>query len=180
MRLYILTALVFLVGITPSMAEPITKEMADSYYQNCVTKQASEKLSKESQDFLCACTASKMMDHMTTEDIQGMNSQDPEIARGAMNYMIVKVYAPCMEYPAKDHYYSTCMSNPKTKGLSGNPDKLCNCMAGKIATHLSQSGEKVFKEILERNPNITDPMSALENDSKFQNYVGKQLLSCVF
>ena len=179
MRLFILIITIFINYSTTASADPVTKEMAGRYYQNCVTKQASQKLSKESQEFLCACTASKMMDSMTTEDIAAMGAQDQETARGAMNHMIIKVYAPCMEYPAKDHYYNTCISNPKMKSLGSSPEKLCECMAGKVAAHLGQNGEAIFAGILGRNPNITDPMSALEADQKFQNYVGKQVMGCI-
>ncbi len=177
MRILLLTTLVLFLGITTSIAEPVDKEMADSYYQNCISKEAAENLTKESQDFLCACTASEMMDHMTTEDIEAMNVQDAT-GRAAMNYMIVKVYAPCMEYPAKDHYYNTCISN-KNSALGANPEKTCNCMADKVAGYLAEKGEQVFAGILTRNPNIVDPMSALEADPEFQGYVSKQILGCV-
>lgn len=177
MHILFLTILVLFSGVTTSMAEPISKEMADAYYQNCISKQASEEFSKESQEFLCACTASKMMDHMTTDDIRKMSVQD-ETGRAATNYMMVKVYAPCMEYPAKDHYFNTCMSS-KNPVLGTNPATTCNCMSDKVATYLAENGEKVFTDILSRDPNIVDPMSALEADKTFQNYVGKQLLGCV-
>lgn len=178
MRILILTILILVANIAPSMADPITKEMAEQYYNNCVSKQASQKFSKESQEFLCACTASKMMDNMTTDSIRAMSAQD-ESGRVAMNYMIVKVYAPCMQYPAKDYYYNTCISNPKTKALGKDPKKLCGCMADKVANHLGKNGEKIFEDILTRTPNIVDPMGALEADKEFQNYVGQQVLGCI-
>ena len=108
------------------------------------------------------------------------NQKDPVGARQALNYMLVNVYAPCMEFPAKDHYFNTCYSDPKTKSLGKDTAKICSCMSEKVAAHLSQNGKELFKDILARNPNIVDPMSALESDPQFQNYVGKQALSCVF
>lgn len=161
-----------------AVAAPITKEMANQYYNDCVSKQAAQNFPEEEHKFFCACTASKMMDNMTTEDIAAMTVPD-ETGRAATNYMIVKVYAPCMEYPAKAHYYNTCINN-KTPAMGNNPEKTCNCMAGKVAKHIGNNGEKIFTDILARNPNIADPMSALESDKEFQNYVGQQLLGCVF
>ena len=183
MRLLIL--LTFICGVFTIVsgclsAAEISKEMANKYYNNCITKQSAQKLSQESQGNLCACTASNMMETMTTDDIRAMSNQrDPETARQALNYMLVNVYAPCMEYPAKDHYFSTCLSDPKTKDLGQDPANICGCMADKIASHLSQNGKEQFKEILSRNPNITDPMGALEQDSEFQKYVSQQVLGCV-
>lgn len=178
MRVLLIAISFLFISATNSMADPISKEMADQYYQNCITAQSGQQISKETQDLLCACTASKMMDEMTTNDIQAMNAQD-ESARLAMNHMIVNVYAPCMEYPAKDHYYNTCISNPQTKTITNNPESMCNCVSNKVARYLGQNGKKVFGDILNRDPNIIDPMAALESDTEFQSYVGKQALTCI-
>ena len=180
MRYLVLFITILIMSSNTSHAGEISKEMANKYYQNCLAKESPQKLSQESQEFLCACTASNMMETMTTDDIRAMsNQQDPVTARQALNYMLINVYAPCMEYPAKDHYYYTCVTDPKTKKLGNDPSKICGCMANKVADHLSRNGKEQFKEILQRNPNIADPMGALENDPEFQNYVGKQVLSCV-
>jgi hypothetical protein len=155
--------------------------MANTYYNNCISKESPQKLSPESQEFLCACTASNMMETMTTDDIRALsNQEDRKTARLALNYMLVNVYAPCMEYPARDHYFNTCVNDPKTKKIGKNPEKICGCMADKVASHLAENGKDEFKEILSRNPNVTDPMGALEGDKKFQKYVSQQVLSCVF
>ena len=180
MRFLLSILILTLTSAVSNAATPITKDMANSYYNNCISKKGDQKLTKESQDFLCSCTAAQMMDSMSVEDVQAMSTQDQRTARRAFNKMLINVYAPCMEYPAKDHYYNTCLSNPQTKKLGGNPEKLCGCMSDKVATHLKQNGKELFTGILKRNPNVTDPMAALEADKQFQNYVGKQALSCVF
>ncbi len=178
MRIIFLTVFALFSSISISTAQPVSKEMATSYYQNCISKKASQTFSKESQNFLCSCTASEMMDHMTIADIQALSSQDQAAARTALNHMLTKVYAPCMEFPAKDHYYNTCISN-SSPALGKNPEKTCGCMADKVASYLGKNGEAVFTDILKRNPNISDPMAALESDKEFQNYIGKQTLACV-
>lgn len=177
MRFAVLTIIGCLLSFSTAHATPISKDAANAYYENCNAQQA-DGLSNKSKEYLCACTAAKMMERMTVEDIKAMSEQS-EAGRKAMNYMIVKVYAPCMNYPAKDHYYNTCLSNPKTQALSRNPQALCNCMSGKVADYLGANGSEIFADILSRNPNVVDPMVALTEDSKFQNYTQSQLLSCV-
>lgn len=176
MRIALLTILGCLISILPAMATPITKDAANAYYQNCVA-QDSQGLTNQSKEYLCACTAAKMLEKMTVEDVQAMAQQD-ENGRRAMNYMLVKVYAPCMNYPAKDHYYNNCITNPQTKSLTNNPHKLCNCMADKVAAYLGTNGSEVFEGILQRNPNITDPMTALTEDKNFQIYAQNQIAAC--
>lgn len=177
MRYFILSMFLVLMTNGAAMATPITKDAANAYFLNCKT-QPSQGLSVSSQEYMCACTAAKMMKHLTLEDVRAM-PQPNETGRAATNKMLIHVYAPCMNYPAKDHYYNTCMSNPKTKTLTGKPERLCNCMSDKVAGYLGENGSKVFSEILSRDPNITDPMTALTNDNEFQKFAQSKLLGCV-
>lgn len=177
MRFVVLTFLGCLISIIPAHATPITRDAANAYFENC-TAQPSNGLSSESQQHLCACTAAKMMERMTVEEVQAM-SQQSEAGRRAMNYMLVKVYAPCMSYPARDHYYNNCITNPKTTILGGDPKKVCNCMATEVANYLGSSGPEIFADILKRNPTITDPMTALTSDSKFERFAQSKLIGCI-
>ena len=183
MRILFFIALTLVTGITSlsqeAHAQKITKEMGERYYQDCINKQPQQALTEKNHKLLCACTASKMIDNMRTEDIKKMTSRDPATAREGLNFMLINVYAPCMEYPADDHYYNTCISNPQTKTLAGDAKQLCSCMSRKVADYLGKYGKEVFQDILKRNPHINDPMSALEGDKEFQDYVGKQVLGCV-
>lgn len=177
MRLIALLIAGLLISALPAFATPVTKDAANAYYLNC-TSQSAQGLSEESKEYLCACTAAKMMENLSIEDVKMMGQQN-QSGRNAMNKMIINVYAPCMNYPARDHYYNTCISNPKTRILGGNPQGLCGCMADEVATYLSTSGPQIFREILNRTPNITDPMSALTSDPKFERFAQSKLLGCV-
>jgi len=119
-----ISALVFSQSVS---ATPITKDAANAYYEQC-NSQPAQGITQKSKEYLCACTAAKMMQSMQVEDVQAMAQQN-QAGRDAMNNMLINVYAPCMNYPAKDHYYNNCITDPKTKTLSRNPQGLCNCMA---------------------------------------------------
>lgn len=164
-------------AISPAMATPITKDAANAYFQNCQAQPA-QGLSPKSKEFLCACTAAKMMESMSVEDVKAMSQQN-QTGRNAMNNMLINVYAPCMGAPAKDHYYNTCISNPQTKLLGRNPQRLCGCMSDEVSTYLATNGPKVFRDLLSRNPNMVDPMTALTNDTKFQQFAQSKLMGCV-
>lgn len=181
MKFTFLAILGCLIAIIPTTSyaqgTPITKDAANAYYENC-NAQPTQGLSDKSKEYLCACTAAKMMETMTVEDVKAMSQQDAS-GRKAMNYMLVKVYAPCMNFPAKDHYYNTCMSNPKTKILGGNPQAICTCMSDQISNYLASDGPKIFTDILRRNPNVTDPMSALTSDKHFESFAQARLIGCI-
>ncbi len=161
----------------PAMATEISDATANKYYQNCLQGQA-PNVSETTKQTLCACTAAQMKTGFTMEDMQAMSKKD-EAARLAVNKMIVNVYAPCIQYPAHDYYYNVCVTNPQTAGLSKNPQALCGCLAQKVSGYLSQNSQQIFRDILTRNPYITDPMGALTSDPQFDQFAQSQLLTCV-
>ena len=173
---YLLLACFALIA-TSAHATPITKDMANNYYGSCMAK-TTEGMSAESQKLLCACTAANMMNNMSVEDVKAMAQQDQN-GRNATNKMVVDVYAPCIEYPAKEYYYNTCISNPQTAQMSKNPQGLCTCLGNEMASYLKANSRAVFQDLLMRNPAMVDPMSALTSDPKFQQFAQNKLLGCV-
>ena len=166
------------LAAAPAFATPVSKQQAEAYYTNCKS-QNDPRFSKDSQKMFCACTAAKILNGgMSVEDVQDMRGND-QPARNALNKMIVNVYAPCMDYPAQEHYMSQCMTNPQTDKLTGNKQRLCSCLAGKMASYLKQNGPQTFQTLLARNPNLTDPMQALTDDAQFKKFAQSQLMACV-
>lgn len=111
------------------------------------------------------------------EDMQNTARQD-SVGLAARNKMIINIYAPCIQYPAKEYHYQTCIKDPKTKML-GNPQKVCACASNNVAQNLQQNSQSMFREILRTNPNIADPMQALYSDPKFQKSVQNGLMRCI-
>lgn len=176
----VLSAALLLIFISfPSQAQtPVSKDAANKYFAECVAGQSYGQLSPNAQNMLCACTAARMTQYMSIEDMQAMASQDTAIARPAFNKMMVDIYAPCMEMPAQEYHYNACISDPKTASY-GNPQKICECMSWEVANYMKSSGQQVFRDILARNPMITDPMGALADDPAFQQFAQSKLMSCL-
>ena len=170
----------FILLSPPAHAQEVTAEMSEAYYNSCIRKERPPALTKEGQDSLCACTASKMLENMTLEDIKDLSNEEQAIRRDAFNYMLVTVYAPCMEQPTKDYYYHTCRSNPKSRLITTDSRVMCKCISEKVSKYVRKKGPEIFADILTRNPNIQDPMGALESDPVFQSYVKKQGVACLF
>lgn len=174
--LLMLLALLTLPGIAAAQT-PVTKETANAYFNNCL-QQPAQGMSAETKQYMCACTAAKMQESMTVEDIRTMPQQSAA-GRLATNKMIIEVYAPCIEYPARDHYYLTCMNNPQSKNYTKNVQGMCSCLGTQVATYLKQNAKSELSRILKRTPNITDPMAALTNDPAFTRYAQTKMMGCV-
>jgi hypothetical protein len=174
--LHVFLFFAFLLMALPVQATPVTKDTANTYYQNC-TAQSDPRFSQKTQKLFCACTAVKLMENFTIEDMQATAKQD-QAGRNATNKMITKIYAPCIRYPAREYHYQTCIQNPKSRML-GNAEKICNCSADQVATHLQGNAESMLTNILRKNPNVMDPMQALYSDPAFQKLVQSKVMSCV-
>lgn len=175
----VIACLAFLIFTTVAAhaQTPVTKETANAYFSNCL-QQPSPGMSDQTKQYMCACTAAQMQKSMTVEDIRTM-AQQSAAGRLATNKMITEVYAPCIEYPARDHYYLNCMNDPKTKNYTSNVQGMCTCLASQVAGYLKQNAKSEFTRILSRTPNITDPMSALTNDPAFMRFAQTKMMACI-
>ena len=175
MKLLFALCALFLIA-PPAQATPVSKDTANSYFQNCAA-QSDPRFSQETQKLFCACTAVKLMENFTLEDMQATAKQD-QSGRNATNKMITQIYAPCIRYPAREYHYQTCIADPKSKML-GNAEKICNCSADQVASHLQTNAQSMLNNILRTNPNVMDPMQALYDDRAFQKLVQSKVMSCI-
>lgn len=178
----ILALLTFIViGVSISMPvnaqTKVSTDIANKYFESCKS-QSDPRFSQASQEMFCACTAAKMVESYTQEDMQNAQRQDG-VGRAAANKLITNVYGPCIQYPAREYHYNTCVKNPKTKLLGKNVEQLCSCTAEKVADYLGQNASGLFQQILVKNPTIADPMQALYDDQSFQKTVQGHLMSCL-
>ena len=179
MMKYVFLALIGCLFFTaPSYAQTkVSKDLANTYFQNC-SKQSDERFSDNTQKLFCACTAVKLMDNFTVEDMQDSARPD-QIGRNATNKMITQIYAPCIRFPAREYHYNTCLENPRTKLLGSNKEQICNCSADHVSTHLERYAQSMLINIIKKTPNIVDPMQALYDDKGFQKIIQKKVLTCI-
>lgn len=176
MKHIILTFVAFICFALPVNATEVNKDTANKYFESCKANE-DPRFSKETQELFCACTAVKLMENYTIEDMQNSSRQD-QIGRDATNKMITSVYAPCIRYPAREYHYNSCMENSKTR-LLGNAEKICNCSADIVATTLERDAQTMLLEVIKRTPNIIDPMRAIYDDEEFQATIEKKALGCL-
>jgi hypothetical protein len=180
MKLFILLSLFLLVPFTANAFTPVSKETANVYFANCTAQRSEQVISKNAQDMLCACTAARLSQFFSMEDMATMTDpkSEPTAQRGAFNKMLINIYAPCMEEPTREFHYNACITNPQTSQY-GEPAKICRCMADAVAAHIQVHGPTIFEQLVARNPNITDPMAALTDDPSFQTFAQSKLLGCL-
>ena len=174
---FFLTLLITIAAFSlPAQAQTmVSKEQANTYFASCVENAAKTetRFSPQSQKMFCACTAARLTQFFSVEDMQTMTSPTDPNARVAFNKMIVDIYAPCMEEPTRERYYARC---EKTSGMN---QQICTCASDKIAVHMATQGSAIFTEMLARDPNIVDPWAALENDPAFNGFIDTATRSCL-
>jgi hypothetical protein len=179
MKLFSTVLLALALSSSFALAQtPVSKDQANSYFNNCVqtASKTEQRFSPDAQQMFCACTAARLTQFFSIEDMATMTDTTNPRARDAMNKMIVNIYAPCMEFPAQEYHMTQCMANPQVSRLPGNPQQLCQCASNGVAQHLKTNGAQMFQEILTRNPMIEDPMQALYDDPQFRSFAHTKLL----
>lgn len=151
---------------------PIPDEMAQKYYQSCLSNSQKEgTMTKQSQDSFCRCTSKLMQQTMVVEDLVAMQGQD-QAARDAINKILTDVNGPCMQYPVHDKVYKKCMSDVGKRGT-------CECLSGGIADYLSQQSQTLMRDLLNKNPNIIDPMGEIMSLPDYQKTERALALQCL-
>ena len=160
---------------------PVSKEMANKYFANCVQSSAAteQRFSPDAQQMFCACTAARLNQFYSVEDMTLMNDTANPDSRLALNRMIINIYAPCMEVPMKEYHYAQCISNPQTAQLSSNPQAMCQCAAEQLGIQMKVYGSQLFEQLLARSPLNEDPMTAIYNDPSFQTMAQKKAIECL-
>ncbi len=171
---YGLLALVILtMGTSPANAQTaISQKAATDYYQSCLTK-TDERITPQTQDIFCKCTATYMQKSMSVQDVQAMALQN-QTGRNALNKMLTNVYAPCMEFPIRDMVFQKCTKDAYQAG-----QKICSCLSTNMANYVKERAGAELPAILAANPNLTDPMEAIVSSPSYEQAEKRIVLGCI-
>ncbi|MCB9991717.1 MAG: hypothetical protein H6867_10190 [Rhodospirillales bacterium] len=177
MRLLSLIALVVIIALPAQAQTPISKDEANNFYYACKSKQ-DPRMSPETQDAMCACNAAMMVEHMSVEDVMTMKEQS-QAGRDMLNKMLLEVYTPCINYPVQDLVQAECMRNPNMARAGGSLEQVCACAAEKTAQWFAKDGKTLMRQILERTPNILDPIEPIMESRDFKGASYSNMMACL-
>lgn len=156
----------------------ISKGLANSYYKNCNAND-DPRMSDNAQDSLCGCTAAKIMDVMSAEEIAGMTTNIGP-GRIAYNKMLTTVYGPCMQAPVEEILYQECMNDKNIKEfMLRNTPMLCRCTAYGSGRTLIRESTEIMPRLLKGYPNMTDPLDYILADRVFRQKAYANLYECL-
>ena len=163
---------------TAQAQTPISDATSSTFFQNCLGKRDA-RMTEESQGEFCACSATKMQQSMTMEEAQTMFKQTQE-GRNMLNKMLVQVYAPCMNFPVQDIVEMSCREDSKVAALNlkGDPSDLCFCMGKETGKWFADKGPALLYALLQKNPNITDPITPVMESRVVKQESFKFLMAC--
>lgn len=159
----------------------VSKDLANQYYNNCLQKEDAT-MSADTQKSLCACTAAKMSETMSVEEIQTMslNTEEGAYQRSRMTAL---VYVPCMEYPLRDLVYNNCASNSEVTKEFKKHKAVCSCLAGNMAKFYAEQGMQIVNaEIMKQSPagtGIATSLNAFMGSSLFHQKSQYYSLACI-
>ncbi|HOO51987.1 MAG TPA: hypothetical protein PLK94_11925 [Alphaproteobacteria bacterium] len=150
----------------------ISSEIANNFYQQCQINSRKEGTMSESSIMAyCECTSKTMKQNMSVEDLVAMKGED-QAARNAINKVITDVNGPCMAVPLHDKVYNKCMMDVSNK-------KVCECLSTGIALEISDKTQTMMKELLQKNPNMFDPMGELMEMPEYKQAEKTITMGCI-
>lgn len=160
-------------------ATPVSKEMANSYFVQCMASR-DERMSDKTQEELCACTSAQMMSSMTVEEIRVMGENSSR-GRKMLNKMLVEVYGPCMSGPVQDLVIGGCDTDPRIAlaDQTINRRALCSCMARRTGQWFASEGTSIMMRILREKPFTEDPITPIMESKVFKDASYESMLSCI-
>ena len=156
----------------------ISNETANAYYKKCMENDDT-RMSDETQESLCSCTAVKMMSVVTNEDIAQMSAA-PGPGRAAFDKMLTEAYAPCMQIPVEEQLYGECMRDTKIQEFAlRDPSALCHCMAKSTTRLLPVQAPDILRMKLEKKPDLTDAFDPIAYDEELRSFAYNNLFLCL-
>lgn len=168
----------FLIEVLPAQATVINRDEANDYFSSCMSKKSAD-VKEETMTTLCACTSAKMVESMTSEELQTMAGTDAT-AQDARRKMLLEVYAPCSESIAVDLINTGCVNNGDLYEMDQNfnVQQVCGCSARSAAAWYQGKGKTLMTDILKTNPAMTDPAPALLAHPLLKNQILSNLVAC--
>ena len=161
---------------TPSPSQKIS-DFANIYYKNCL-KQKNSTLAGYNLKMMCACSSAQITKSMTIEQVNVMTLDTPE-GQIQRNRMLLYVYTPCIQYPARALLEYNCLNDSNVKAAIQNHEQVCTCLADNMAIYTKQNAPTTIAQSLVQQPEGLDPLSTLVNSSAFQRYSQSTLMSCL-
>lgn len=166
-----------------AMATPMVDEAtAQRYYQNCLAQKSGDSaLQERSQEQLCNCTAHKLTQVMSIEQMQTMITNTPEGA-AQRDRMIAEIYVPCMQYPVQDLVYANCASEPLLRNSLKNHHDVCACLAEGMGSYVAKNSPSMMHDIITKTSGALDIRTALNGmieSPEFGNASKEQIRLCI-
>lgn len=153
------------------------RSFANQFRRNCVSKE-NPVLRGQDLENMCTCTAAHIVTGMTQNDVS-VFQQNNLAGKEARKKMMLNVYAPCLEFPAKAVTRYNCLNTPELQSRVSNIGALCGCVADGVGSYIGQNGPAVMQDALTRNPNTIDPLQALVSSNDFNQRSQSILMSCI-
>ncbi len=150
---------------------------ANSYYKNCL-KQKNPMLTGDNLKMMCACSSAHITKFMSMNEVNVMTLDTPE-GQIQRNRMLLHVYTPCIQYPARALLEYNCLNDKSVKVAVQNHEQVCSCLADNMARYTKENAPATIAQSLAQHPEGLDPLSTLMNGAEFQRYSQSVLMSCL-
>ncbi len=172
------------LAVAQSFLEPVEtiqkKEYVSKYFDRCM-EEPDKNQSYDSQSDMCMCQAVYMGEHLTADEIKIMATG---VGKGYVRKDVLyqEVYAPCLEYPAKEMAREQCYNDRQVIALVSTQNAYegtCNCVTQKAVDYFRELAKPQLSALMKLNPILVDPLGAIMSSFEFTTHTQKANSSCL-
>lgn len=167
-------------GVLRSTEEIQKKEFLNKFYDRC-TAVPDKNQSVDSQSDMCICETLHMEKFLTGDEIEIMATGK---GKGYVrkNVLYQEVYAPCLEFPAREIARYECFNSRKIQDLVSTQNAYkgtCECTGNKAAEYFRAYAKPQLEALMEKNPIMEDPLGAILQSFDYRKYLDQSEQKCL-
>jgi len=160
-------------------ANPVSAAYANEFYARCMSTR-DRRMRAASQEDLCSCSAARMMETMSAEEIERAAAPD-DTGRAMFTKLMTTVYAPCFSQPVRDQIAAVCMKNDQVTAIGSRMDRaaLCGCTAERTGAWYDVQSHNLMLALLADHPELSDPFDPIMENWYLKRASYNSLRTCL-
>ncbi len=158
-------------------AQKTGKEYANEHFMKCIAVNKPH-YTTEIQEYMCACTASKISQFLSPDEIKIMPEETKKGEAARLKY-IIHAHTPCMKDAIKEISFNACKTSSfLKKNMITGKKKVCDCVVSGMQELLNNIDTRIVTSALITEPTTLDPLHYFMGTNEYLSTTDSYIRNC--
>ena len=153
-------------------------EKVQSYIEKCLTYM-NQRLDSVTAKRLCNCRAERLSSRIDPSHYGALITGGEDVPMADIRAHARNIVAPCQYLAFQSGVLQNCRTSQALHAYREQSATFCVCYAHERSVHMKTVMPQTIERILEENPGIADPFSALYEHEDYNAAVRRHIKSCL-